>query len=268
MDGRWLKVGDGILVRRYTELDLSVGLVLGDSGCLVVDTRGDSTQGAELAAAVREVTSLPWTVVITHAHFDHCFGTSAFLPTIVWAHQRCAVDLAETGQQQREIWTKRYRAQGDEDTARRVWAAPIVLPSSLVAAHAELDLGGRTVQLTHPGRGHTDHDLVVYVPDGDVVFAGDLVEQGAPPDFDDAFPLEWPDTVTRLLELGAGTVVPGHGDPVPDGFVRTQQGELAALAALGRALAAGDLDLGTALRRSPFPEATSRTALARIVLPR
>jgi hypothetical protein len=46
---RWLEIGDGVLVRRYAELDLSIGLVLGSTGCLVIDTRGDETQGAELA---------------------------------------------------------------------------------------------------------------------------------------------------------------------------------------------------------------------------
>ncbi|MGH3621883.1 MAG: MBL fold metallo-hydrolase, partial [Sciscionella sp.] len=227
MDGRWVEVGDGVLVRRYTELDLSVGLVVGGERCLVVDTRGDSAQGAELAAAVCEVTSLPWTVMITHAHFDHCFGTSAFLPTTVWAHQRCATDLAENGLLQREIWAEQYRAQGEEDTAWRIATAPIVLPSSLVVDSAELGLGGRTVELAHLGRGHTDHDLVLRVRDADVVFAGDLVEHGAPPAFEDSFPLEWPDTVARMLEPDAGTVVPGHGDPVPEGFARTQHGELA-----------------------------------------
>ena len=40
MEGRWIEVADRVLVRRYAELDLSVGLVVGDGGCLVVDTAG------------------------------------------------------------------------------------------------------------------------------------------------------------------------------------------------------------------------------------
>jgi len=57
--GRWVEVGDGVLARRYGELDLTVGLVVGDGACLVVDTRGDAVQGTELAAAVRSVTAAP-----------------------------------------------------------------------------------------------------------------------------------------------------------------------------------------------------------------
>ena len=64
----WIEVGDRVLVRRHTELDLSTGLMLGERSCLVVDTRGDPAQGAELAVAVREVTPLPGSVVLTHAH--------------------------------------------------------------------------------------------------------------------------------------------------------------------------------------------------------
>ena len=58
MTVRWVELADGVLVRRYAELDLSVGLVIGDSDALVVDTRSDPGQGAELRAAVRQVDQL------------------------------------------------------------------------------------------------------------------------------------------------------------------------------------------------------------------
>ena len=102
-----------------------------------------------------------------------------------------------------------------------------------------LDLGGRTVALQHPGRGHTDHDVVVHVPDAAVVFAGDLVEQGAPPDLGDAVVAEWPATLDALLALQPAVVVPGHGDPVDPAFVAAQRAELAEVAALHAAVAAG-----------------------------
>ena len=44
MTARWVELADGVLVRRYAELDLSVGLVIGDSSALVVDTRSDPGQ--------------------------------------------------------------------------------------------------------------------------------------------------------------------------------------------------------------------------------
>ncbi|MGH3934324.1 MAG: MBL fold metallo-hydrolase [Pseudonocardiaceae bacterium] len=256
--GRWLELADGVLVRRYAELDLSVGLVIGDCRCLVVDTRSDPSQGAELHTAVREITRQPCSVVLTHAHFDHCLGTAAFLPATVWAHPRCREDLARGGATQHAealAWGR----------AHRTLVHPVV-PDQLVAEQAEIDLGGRRVLLIHAGLGHTDHDISVWSPDTGVLFAGDLVEQGADPDFTDAYPLDWPATVTGLLQLDPRVVVPGHGDPVDAEFVVAQRNDLADLADLCRAVQTGDLDTTSALRASPLPQTTTQAALARLVV--
>ncbi|QYN34431.1 MBL fold metallo-hydrolase [Pseudonocardia sp. DSM 110487] len=249
-DGRWVEVGDGVLARRYGELDLTVGLVLGAERALVVDTRGDARQGAELAAAVRTVTRLPLAVAITHAHFDHCFGTAAFAPAPVYALPRCRAVLAATAAAQRDRWSAYYRDR-DTDTADALAATEPPLPDA--DAPATLDLGGRSADLLHLGRGHTDHDLVVAVSDAGVVFAGDLVEQGAPPDLEDAVVPEWPATLDALLALEPRTVVPGHGDPVNPAFVAGQRAELAEVAALHAAVAEGRLSAAEAAHRSPYP---------------
>lgn len=264
MSGQWIEVGDSVLVRRYAELDLSIGLILGDHGCLVVDTRGDAEQGAELVAAVREVTAQPWTVVLTHAHFDHCFGTEAFLPTHVWAHARCRDSIVHTAASQRATWSQYYRRAGKPDVAQHLAAVDPVLPDRLFIESAELDIGGRTVTLAHPGFGHTDHDLVVHVADAGVVFAGDLIEHGAPPSFDDAYPLYWPSTLDDVVELCPdGTFVPGHGDPVDGAFVVAQREHLAQVARLCRAVTCGEMSAERAIGHSPYPPETTRTALAR-----
>jgi glyoxylase-like metal-dependent hydrolase (beta-lactamase superfamily II) len=223
----WREVGDRVFVRRHRELDLNCGLVVGDGECLVIDTRSHLAEGRALAEAVRAVTPHPWTVVNTHAHYDHCFGNAAFLPAAVWAHRSCAAELAATGEQQRADVVAALLADGDP-AAELVAMAPIDLPDHLVDRTAVLDIGGREVTLRHLGRGHTAADLVVAVDD--VLFAGDLVEEGAPPAMEDAFPLEWPATLTALLELVLGPVVPGHGAVVDAAFVAAQRDELARLA--------------------------------------
>lgn len=257
---RWVELAEGVLVRRYAELDLSVGLVIGSRNCLVVDTRSNPDQGAELHAAVGEVTRRPCTVVLTHAHFDHCLGTAAFLPATVWAHVRCQRDLARGGAAQYAEALAWSRAQQLPDP---VPVCPVV-PDHPVIDCVELDLGDRLVLLTHPGRGHTDHDLVVWLPDAGVLFAGDLVEQGADPDFTDAYPLEWPATLTRLLRLDPRVVVPGHGNPVDAAFVTAQRDDLAVLAGQCGAVLAGDLDRPAAVADSPFTPSTTRAALSRL----
>jgi len=256
---RWMELADGVLVRRYDELDLSVGLVIGSGGCLVVDTRSNPDQGAELYTAVRGVTRRPCTVVITHAHFDHCLGTAAFLPAAVWAHSRCRDDLARGGVAQYAEALAWSRAQGLPDPT----LIRPALPDHTVTEPIEVDLGDRRLLLTHPGRGHTDHDLAVWSPDTGVLFAGDLVEQGADPDFTDAYPLDWPTAVIELLRLKPQIVVPGHGDPVDADFVTAQRDDLTALADLCQAVRAGELIAAAALTASPFTPLTTRTALSR-----
>ena len=223
----WAEVGDRVFVRRHASLDLNCGLIVGDGGCLVVDTRSDLDEARDLIAAVRRVTPHPWTVVNTHAHYDHCFGNAAFRPAEIWASRGCAAAMPST----------------------------VDRPDRLVDDVAHLEIGGREVVLRFLGRGHTDHDLVVDVDDGAVVFAGDLVEEGAPPAFEDAFPAEWPATLGRVHLLARGPVVPGHGAVVDAEFVASQREELLAVVT---ALREGRLDAG------PYDEATMRTAAARL----
>lgn len=266
-DGYWFELADGVLARRHHELDLTTGLVLGASAALVIDTRGDTAQGAELAAAVRAVTALPVVVALTHAHFDHCFGTAAFPGAPVYAQAGCAGALLATAAAQRAHWTRHYRLAGgtggswdtggSRDTGGAAATADAlagtvpVLPDHPVCARPgtvhPLDLGGRVVQLVHPGPGHTGHDLAVHVPDAGVLFAGDLLENGAPPSFGpDSYRRDWAAAVELLLDVGAapsatGTrvFVPGHGDPLSPDEATAQHADLLRIARTSDAVVPG-----------------------------
>lgn len=258
MEGRWVEMSDGVYARRHDELDLTTGLVVGTERALVVDTRGDDRQGAELAGAVREVTDLPVTVVLTHAHFDHCFGTAAFAGSPVYAQARCAAAITVTAEAQRSTWTSYYRDRGDETTADALAATEPTLPDHPVCrrpgdTHA-VDLGGREVVLVHPGPAHTGHDLAVHVPDAGILFAGDLLENGAAPSYGpDSYPDRWADAVATLVALGATTVVPGHGDPMDRAAVEAQHAEFDDVGALYRLVAAEDMAPEVADAKSPHP---------------
>jgi glyoxylase-like metal-dependent hydrolase (beta-lactamase superfamily II) len=230
---------------------------------LVVDTRGWAAEAEELLADLRTLTRLPCRQVVnTHAHFDHCFGNATLRPAVIWGHERCVGVLRSQGEEQR-----RAAMLGMPAVADALAAVRIDPPDRPVAdAGATVEVGGRRVELRFCGRGHTDNDLVVLVPDAGVVFAGDLVEEGAPPAYEDAFPLEWPATVDRLLDLAATTVVPGHGDVVGRDFVRRQRQELAVMAELCARVAGRELPAAEALRRAPFPREDARTALTRAVV--
>ena len=104
---------------------------------------------------------------------------------------------------------------------------------------------------------------MIEIPDAGVLLAGDLIEEGAPPSYGDAFPLEWPDTVSRLLEHVSGPVVPGHGAVVDAAFVRAQHADLAQLASLARRAHTAGAAVADVVAEAPFPAAVARTALDR-----
>ena len=255
----WQEVGDRVYRRRYRSFDLNVGAVVGDDQVLVIDTRGWRAQAEELRRDLRLLSPFPWRQIVnTHAHFDHCFGNELFGEAAIWGHERCAENLRTRGEEQRA-----NMIAGMPDVADDLAEVEIVPPDNLVSERATLLVGGRDVELRYLGRGHTDNDLVVLVPDAGVVFAGDIVEEGAPPSYGDAWPLEWPVTVDRLLAIAPATVVPGHGDVVDLAFVRRQRGELAEMAELCRQVARAELAPEAAIARAPFAEREARLALER-----
>jgi len=266
------EIARGTFLRRHTELELNIGLVVGSERALVIDTRSTTARGEDLAAAVREITPLEQVVVNTHAHYDHCFGNAAFRDSQIYAHVGAAESLQRTAEHQRSQVVEHLHRTERPELAQTYLDTEVVLPFYLVEDEVTpVDLGDRTAYLLFGGRAHTDHDLVVAAPDVDVVFFGDLIEQGADPAMDDSFPLEWGPTLQTLLEHphvnGATACVPGHGEVVDLAFVRTQQGVLTALATeLRAALATGVSDVDGLVAKTEglgLQDATLRDAAVR-----
>lgn len=256
----WTEHAGGVFSKRYASLDLNVGAIDCDSGLLVIDTRAHHAQARELIDDLEEVSSLPvrW-VINTHHHWDHTFGNAEFADSEIWGHERCRDNLADHGQ----AMLSRVKAMAP-DQAAAFDEVLITPPSHTITDEATMTFGNRTIQMRFLGRGHTDNDLIVRLPDDGVVFAGDLVEEGAPPAFADAFPLEWPDTVTRLLGLVSGPVVPGHGGTVDAEFVAGQRDELAEIARLAQDRHSEGMNVHRAIELGgPFPASVLGDAFRR-----
>ena len=101
------------------------------------------------------------------------------------------------------------------------------------------------------------------VPDGGVMFAGDLLEADATPYFGDAFPLDWPATVERLVDLASGAVVPGHGTVGDQAFAVRQLAEFREIEALARLVDGGLLGIDAAVLRTPYPSDQAMQPLTR-----
>jgi glyoxylase-like metal-dependent hydrolase (beta-lactamase superfamily II) len=241
------EVADRVWVARYDQFDVNVTLVAGDRGLLVVDTHASAAAARGVVQDVRRLGAGDVTgIVNTHWHFDHCFGNGTFraaygaLPVL--AHETAAAELAQWGDEA-------MRKHGVEDTE-------IVPPDRTFSSALVLDLGDRLVELVHPGRGHTGGDLVVRVPDADVLLAGDLVEESAPPSFGgDCWPMDWPLTLDVVLGLAtpATVVVPGHGAPVDRAFVEEQRNTIGIVAETVRDLAGRGVPLDQALDAGDWP---------------
>lgn len=268
--GIWQEVASGVFVRRYAFLDQSIGAVVGDEGILVVDTRTTPAQGDEIRRDVRSLSPLPIVAVVdTHMHWDHTWGNSSFADVPIWGHERCAAALAELRDEERLAPILDELIARYPDLEEELLDVEIRPPDRTFRDKAVVVRLGRQVELVHLGRGHTDNDVVVAVPDdnarsdGCVVFAGDLLENGAPPWFGDGFPMDWATTLDGLLSLRPAVVVPGHGAVGDAAFARGQRDEIAAIAALARDVHADELTLEEAVSSGPYPSDTMAEALER-----
>lgn len=243
-------------VARYEWCDVNVTVIEGSAGLLVVDTHGSSQAAREVISDLRRLSAREVVgLVNTHWHFDHTFGNAAFREAYgavpITAHESAAEATAHDGARVKELAS----LDGGE-RAEEIAETPLVPADHTFSSVTAVDLGDRTAELVHPGRGHTAGDLVVRVEGADVVLAGDLVEESGVPAYgEDCFPMEWPTSLDLVLQLvGPGTiVVPGHGAPVDRDFVREQRASIGVVAETIRDLAGRGVPLSEALGATQWP---------------
>lgn len=223
----WESPAAGVHRCRLPFLDVTVGLVEGTDSILLIDCGTTLLEAAQLASDVAEITGGSVThLLMTHHHFDHILGAPGFAGAASYAPAAVARALT-TGLGEVRAHALQYGADPDElDRAIAVARAP-----DHVVSDAVLHLGDRAVHVVHPGRGHTDHDLVAAVPpanpeDATVVFCGDLVEESADPAVNaESDVAAWAASLDRVLALGGehAVYIPGHGAAVDAAFVRRQR---------------------------------------------
>ncbi len=170
------------------------GFIVNDSEVVVVDSHISPEIARLLQEEIRKVTNKPVKyLAVTHKHRDHVGGTTAFGPGVeIISHENTRAVMAA-------------------DTAPAFRLPTITFNRKLVFHRPN-----RTIELLYSGRGHTDGDMAVWLPEEEILFAGDLYFNGSAGVMRDAFLRDWVATVEELRSLSAKTVVPGHG-PVSGG---------------------------------------------------
>ena len=257
------EVAHDIWVARHEWFDVNVTVIRGSAGLLVVDTHASARAAEAVVAEVRALGAGEVVAVVnTHEHFDHTFGNGTFRAAYgeipIHAHEVAAAQTVPAGMRIKAAYDEPDNAH--EPRREEVQETEIVPAGSTFSSAVVLELGDRQVELVHPGRGHTAGDLVVRVPDADVLLAGDLVEEStirqAVPGFGaDCYPMEWPLALDIVLGLttSASVVVPGHGAPVDREFVEEQRNAIGVVAETVRDLATRGVPVTEALAAAEWP---------------
>jgi glyoxylase-like metal-dependent hydrolase (beta-lactamase superfamily II) len=163
----------------------TLGAIVGKQATLVVDA-GNSPTHANLL--LDELTNLslakPSYVVLTHWHWDHVFGASAFEAPI-FAHEETHRVVEEMTQLD---WSDhaldRRVEEGTEiefcrDMIKAEWPdrsnLQVKLPDVSFVTQLEFNLGGVKCQVKHVGGDHASDSSIVYIPEDNIVFLGDCL---------------------------------------------------------------------------------------------
>lgn len=187
----------------------NIGFVIGDAAVAVIDSGGSRLVGEQVYLAVRAHTELPiTTLVLTHMHPDHVLGAAAFADagaTIV-GHAHLPRALAD----RQETYMTAFASRIGEPA---FIGTRIVAPASLVDDRAEIDLGGRVLDLRRWPTGHSESDLTVFDRATGTLFTGDLVFDRYTPSLDGSL-RGWQANLAEIRAIPAARAIPGHGGPV------------------------------------------------------
>lgn len=180
----------------------NAGVLIGDDAVAVVDTAATERRARALRAAIAARTPLEVrTIVTTHHHGDHHFGNSVLAPhATVVSHEVTRTEMARRGLAMREVWP-----------ATQWGDIRLALPTLTFREHATLHVGDLIAELMHVGPAHTTGDIVVWLPQQRILFAGDVLLPGCTPFVLMGSLSGTLEAITRLRALDPALVVGGHG---------------------------------------------------------
>jgi cyclase len=183
----------------------NAGFIVGNDYVVVVDSLATVGLTQRFKDEIRKVTDKPVRYLInTHHHGDHTYGNHVFAGATIISHDACHRELTET----RIMDSALLNAIFPEFDFRGIAATPADITFD---RRLTLHVGEREVRLLHVGPGHTVDDIIVYLPDEGIIFAGDFIFLYSTPLGMEGSFAGWLRNLDAMAKLGARTYVPGHG---------------------------------------------------------
>ncbi len=202
------EVGEGLWA--FTaEGDPNSGVIIGDDSVMIVEAQATPRLANKVIEKVREVTDKPIThVALTHYHAVRVLGASAFNADQIIMSEMARGMVMERGQ---EDWDSEFQRfprlfEGHESIPG------LTYPTTTFNDRMTVYLGTRRVDLMHLGRAHTAGDIVIHVPDQNVMFTGDIVEYHSACYCGDGHFADWGDTLDAIKAFDVDAIAPGRGD--------------------------------------------------------
>jgi cyclase len=181
----------------------NAGFLVGSTGVVSIDSCSTEARTRAYLQTIAKVSDQPVrTLINTHHHGDHTFGNYLFPTATIVSQERSRAALQAWGlPRSAPYWT-------EVDWGGIVLAPPFLTFEESVTLHVD-DLRCEVRHLGHPA--HTDNDSIVWLPDRKLLFGGDLLFQGGTPFMFQGSIGGALETLAALEQLGAETIVPGHG---------------------------------------------------------
>jgi len=206
-----LEVLDDGVYALTAEGDPNVGAIEGEDFLVCFEALATPVAARDWLATLREHTDKPVRyLVLSHYHAVRVLGASAFDAEVIVAHENTRALVAERG---KEDWESEFARM--PRLAKAADSVPgLTWPTLTFSDRLTIDLGGDRgdLVLQYCGRGHTEGDIVAWLPRQKILFAGDLVEAEAALYTGDAFHRDWASsTLDRIRSFGAEALIGGRG---------------------------------------------------------
>ena len=191
----------------------NAGFVVTGDGVVVFDALGTPALGRAMLDAIGKVTPQRVTrVIVSHYHADHIYGLQELKRggAEIWSHRKAQAYLTSGTAADRLAQRRSDLFPWVDDTTR------VVPPDVWLDGDTDFRLGGITFRLVYAGPAHSPEDLMMYVVEDRLLFAGDLIFAGRIPFVGNADSKGWLAAMDRMISWQPAVVVPGHGPASKD----------------------------------------------------